>query len=467
VAKANIALDADEFYDIYGRKKTVSFFTLGCKVNQYETEAMAEIFKSLGYDVVGFDEYADVYVINTCTVTGRGDMKSRQEIRKAKKINPDSVVAVVGCYSQVASNEVLNIPEVNVVLGTKNKGEIVKLVEKAANANKVNAVEDIFKDRKFEELKISAQEGHTRAYLKIQDGCNQYCTYCIIPYARGPIRSRKPNDIFDEVKRLRDNGYKEVVLTGIHVASYGKDLENVDLLDIIKMIHEIEGIERIRLSSIEPTFLTEDFVREVSLLPKFCRHYHISLQSGSDSVLKRMGRRYTTSEYKRIVERVRKYIEDVAITTDVMVGFPGETEREFNETYEFAKDIEFSKMHVFKYSRRAGTKAADYPDQIKNSVKEERSKILIKLSEECELKFYKKFLGSTLNVLFEQRTKALNDYVEGLTDNYIRVAVKSDLNIKNKILPVKLIDLKKDFAIGNIVEGGEMVERLHFLQDHK
>ncbi|MDE4541591.1 tRNA (N(6)-L-threonylcarbamoyladenosine(37)-C(2))-methylthiotransferase MtaB [Thermoanaerobacterium sp. R66] len=456
MAKANIALDADEFYDIYGRKKIVSFFTLGCKVNQYETEAMAEIFKSSGYDVVGFDEYADVYVINTCTVTGRGDMKSRQEIRKAKKINPDSVVAVVGCYSQVASNEVLNIPEVNVVLGTKNKGEIVKLVEKAANANKVNAVEDIFKDRKFEELKISAQEGHTRAYLKIQDGCNQYCTYCIIPYARGPIRSRKPNDILDEVKRLKDNGYKEVVLTGIHVASYGKDLENADLLDIIKMIHEIEGIERIRLSSIEPTFLTEDFVREVSLLPKFCRHYHISLQSGSDSVLKRMGRRYTTSEYKAIIERVRKYIKDVAITTDVMVGFPGETEKEFNETYNFVKDIQFSKMHVFKYSRRAGTKAADYPDQIKNSVKEERSKILIKLSEECELKFYRKFLGSTLNVLFEQRTKELDDYVEGLTDNYIRVAVETDLNIKNKILPVKLIDLKKDFAIGKIVEGGEI-----------
>lgn len=456
MAKANIALDADEFYDIYGRKKIVSFFTLGCKVNQYETEAMAEIFKSSGYDVVGFDEYADVYVINTCTVTGRGDMKSRQEIRKAKKINPDSVVAVVGCYSQVASNEVLNIPEVNVVLGTKNKGEIVKLVEKAANANKVIAVEDIFKDRKFEELKISAQEGHTRAYLKIQDGCNQYCTYCIIPYARGPIRSRKPNDILDEVKRLKDNGYKEVVLTGIHVASYGKDLENANLLDIIKMIHEIDGIERIRLSSIEPTFLTEDFVREVSLLPKFCRHYHISLQSGSDSVLKRMGRRYTTSEYKTIIERVRKYIKDVAITTDVMVGFPGETEKEFNETYNFVKDIQFSKMHVFKYSRRAGTKAADYPDQIKNSVKEERSKILIKLSEECELKFYRKFLGSTLNVLFEQRTKELDDYVEGLTDNYIRVAVETDLNIKNKILPVKLIDLKKDFAIGKIVEGGEI-----------
>lgn len=232
----------------------------------------------------------------------------------------------------------------------------------------------------------------------------------------------------------------------------------MDLLDIIKMIHEIEGIERIRLSSVEPTFLTEDFVREVSILPKFCRHYHISLQSGSDSVLKRMGRKYTTSEYKKIIERVRKYVEDVAITTDIMVGFPGETESEFDETYNFVKDIQFSKMHVFKYSRRAGTKAANYPDQIKNSVKEERSKILIKLSEECESEFYKRFLGSTLNVLFEQKVKELQGYVEGLTDNYIRVAVKSDLNIKNKILPVKLVDVRKDFAIGNIVEGGEMIE---------
>ncbi|WKV08827.1 tRNA (N(6)-L-threonylcarbamoyladenosine(37)-C(2))-methylthiotransferase MtaB [Thermoanaerobacterium sp. CMT5567-10] len=456
MAKANLAFNNEEFYNIYGRKKIVSFFTLGCKVNQYETEAMVEIFKNSGYDVVNFNEYADVYIINTCTVTGRGDMKSRQEIRKAKKINPDSIIAVVGCYSQVASNEVLDLPEVNVVLGTKNKGEVVKLVEKVSgDREKINAVENIFDNKKFEELKISAQEGHTRAYLKIQDGCNQFCTYCIIPYARGPVRSRKPDNILDEVKRLRDNGYKEVILTGIHVASYGKDLENINLLDIIKMIHEVDGIERIRMSSIEPTFLTEDFIKEVAHLPKFCRHYHVSLQSGSDSTLKRMGRKYTTREYSEIIDRIRKHIKDVAITTDVMVGFPGETDEEFNETFNFVKAIEFSKMHVFKYSRRAGTKAANYPDQVKNSVKEERSKLLIKLSEENEIKFYKKFIGTTLNVLFEQNVKDFEGYVEGLTDNYIRVAVKSDLKIKNNILPVKLIETKRDFVIGKMVEGGE------------
>ncbi|MDK2805573.1 tRNA (N(6)-L-threonylcarbamoyladenosine(37)-C(2))-methylthiotransferase MtaB [Thermoanaerobacterium thermosaccharolyticum] len=459
MAKANLALNNEEFYNIYGRKKIVSFFTLGCKVNQYETEAMVEIFKNSGYDVVNFNEYADVYIINTCTVTGRGDMKSRQEIRKAKKINPDSIIAVVGCYSQVASNEVLDLPEVNVVLGTKNKGEVVKLVEKVSgDREKINAVENIFDNKKFEELKISAQEGHTRAYLKIQDGCNQFCTYCIIPYARGPVRSRKPDNILDEVKRLRDNGYKEVILTGIHVASYGKDLENINLLDIIKMIHEVDGIERIRMSSIEPTFLTEDFIKEVASLPKFCRHYHVSLQSGSDSTLKRMGRKYTTSEYREIIDRIRKHIKGVAITTDIMVGFPGETDEEFNETFNFVKAIEFSKMHVFKYSRRAGTKAANYPDQVKNSVKEERSKLLIKLSEENETKFYKKFIGTALNVLFEQNVKDVEGYVEGLTDNYIRVAVKSDLKIKNKILPVKLIEAKGDFVIGKIVEGGEKNE---------
>lgn len=435
--------------------KRIAFHTLGCKVNQYETEAMIEIFKNSGYEIVDFNDVADVYVINTCTVTGRGDMKSRQEIRKAKRLNPKSVIAVVGCYSQVASKEVLQIPEVNIVAGTKNKGDLVNLVEriKIDNETKLNAVEDISKDTSFEELKISAQLGHTRAYLKIQDGCNQYCTYCIIPYARGPVRSRNPENILDEVKRLRDKGYKEIVLTGIHVASYGKDLGNLNLLDIIKMVHDVDGIERIRMSSIEPTFLTEDFIKEVSKLPKFCRHYHVSLQSGSDNTLRRMGRRYTTSEYRDIIERIRKYINDVAITTDVMVGFPGETDEEFNETYEFLKEIEFSKMHVFKYSKRKGTKAAAYPKQVKNAIKEERSKLLIKLSEENEAKFYKKFINKIMNVLFEQRVKDMDDYVEGLTDNYIRVAVKSDLSIKNKILPVKFNELKKDLVIGEIVEG--------------
>lgn len=432
--------------------KKAAFYTLGCKVNQYETEAMAELFRKSGYDIVDFDDYADVYVINTCTVTGRGDTKSRQEIRKAKKKNQDAIIAVVGCYAQIAPGEVLGIPEVNIVIGTKNKGELVKLVEELRNSkkDKINAVEDIMKQRNYEEYNILAHTGRTRAYLKIQDGCNQYCTYCIIPYARGPVRSRKPENIFDEVKRLAEEGYKEVILTGIHIASYGKDLENINLLDIIKIIHDINGIERIRLSSIEPTFLTENFIKEVSKLDKFCRHYHISLQSGSNRTLKRMGRRYTTEQYREIIERVRKHVKDVAITTDVMVGFPGETDDEFEETYRFLEEISFSKMHVFKYSKRKGTKAAEFPNQVTNSVKEIRSKRLIKLSEECERSFVEKFIGKTMNVLFEQGVKGMENYVEGLTDNYIRVAAIGDISIRNRILPVKLESIKNDLVIGKI-----------------
>lgn len=432
--------------------KKAAFYTLGCKVNQYETEAIAELFRSAGYDIVDFDDYADVYVINTCTVTGRGDTKSRQEIRKAKKKNPNAIIAVAGCYAQIAPGEVLGVPEVNIVVGTKNKGELVRLVEELRNSNKdkINAVEDIMKQRNYEEFNTFAHTGRTRAYLKIQDGCNQYCTYCIIPYARGPVRSRKPENIIEEVKRLVDEGYKEIILTGIHIASYGKDLYNINLLDIIKIVHDIDGIERIRLSSIEPTFLTENFIKEVAQLNKFCRHYHISLQSGSNRTLKRMGRKYTTEQYREIVERVRKHINDVAITTDVMVGFPGETDDEFEETYRFLEEISFSKMHVFKYSKRKGTKAAEYPDQVTNAVKEIRSKRLIKLSEECERSFIEKFIGKTLDVLFEQDVKGMKGYVEGLTDNYIRVAVAGDINIRNKILPVKIETIKKDLAIGKI-----------------
>lgn len=433
----------------------VAFHTLGCKVNQYETEAMIELFKKSGYDIVNFDEYADVYIVNTCTVTKRSDMKSRQEIRKAKRTNPDSIIAVVGCYSQVAPKEIIDMPGVNIVTGTNNKGHIVELVEKAITTDnkKINAVEDFKNHRTFDELRITTQIGHTRAYLKIQDGCNQSCTYCIIPYARGPIRSRTPKNIEDEVIKLRDKGYKEIVLAGIHVASYGNDIGNINLLDIIKMINKIDGIERIRLSSIEPTFLTEDFVKEVSHMPKFCRHYHVSLQSGSDATLKRMGRRYSTEIYKNIIDRIRKYIDDVAITTDVMVGFPGETDEEFNETYEFLKELALTKLHVFKYSKRDGTKASKYPNQIKNSIKEERSKALLQLSEKYEDEFYRRFLGRTMNVLFEQKVNGMDGFVEGLTDNYIRACVKSDLSIRNKILPVKFYDMKKDLLIGKIVEG--------------
>ncbi|AIS52174.1 threonylcarbamoyladenosine tRNA methylthiotransferase MtaB [Thermoanaerobacter kivui] len=436
----------------YGHKKAVAFYTLGCKVNQYETEVMAELFKKAGYEVVDFDEKADVYVINTCTVTSRSDMKSRQEIRKARKKNSDAVVVAVGCYVQVSPDEVFSLPEVDIAIGTKNKDKIVELVEEfIEKKEKINIVNDIMKQRKYEEFEASAYTERTRAFIKIQDGCNQYCTYCIIPYARGPVRSRKPESIIEEAKRFADLGYKEIVLTGIHIASYGKDLKNVGLLDVIKMIHEIEGIKRIRLSSIEPTFLTEEFISEISKLEKMCRHYHVSLQSGCDETLKRMGRKYTTEEYKKVIERLRQYIEDVAITTDVMVGFPGETEEEFDKTYNFLKDICFSKLHVFKYSRRKGTKAYNFPNQVPNSVKEERSKKLIELSNECEHQFMSKFIGKTLDVLFEQAVKDKEDYVEGLTDNYLRVAVNGDVNLlRNEILPVKIKEIKNDLLLGEI-----------------
>ncbi|EMT38185.1 threonylcarbamoyladenosine tRNA methylthiotransferase MtaB [Thermoanaerobacter thermohydrosulfuricus] len=452
MAKVDLTLSNEEFYERYGHKKTVAFYTLGCKVNQYETEVMAELFKKAGYEVVDFNEKADVYVINTCTVTNRSDMKSRQEIRKARKKNPDALVVAVGCYVQVSPEEAFSLPEVDIAIGTKNKDKIVELVEEFTQKNqKLSVVNNIMTQKEYEEFGVTAYTERTRAYIKIQDGCNQYCTYCIIPYARGPVRSRDPKKVLDEVKRFADSGYKEIVLTGIHIASYGKDLKNIGLLDIIKMIHEIDGIKRIRLSSIEPTFLTEEFVKEIANLPKMCRHYHVSLQSGCDETLKRMGRRYTTKEYKSVIDRLREYIKDVAITTDVMVGFPGETEEEFLKTYKFVEEICFSKMHVFKYSRRKGTRAYNFPNQVANHIKEDRSKKLIELSNRCEYKFMESFIGKTLEVLFEQPVKNMEGYVEGLTDNYLSVAVKGDRKLlRNEIFPVKIKEIKDNLLIGEI-----------------
>ncbi|MGB9780793.1 tRNA (N(6)-L-threonylcarbamoyladenosine(37)-C(2))-methylthiotransferase MtaB [Caldanaerobacter sp.] len=430
----------------------VAFYTLGCKVNQYETEVMAELFKKAGYEVVDFDEVADVYVINTCTVTSRSDMKSRQVIRKAKNKNPKATIVAVGCYVQVSPDEVFSMPEVDIVVGTKDKDKIVDLVEEfERERKKIKLVGNIMKQRVYEEFGITGYTERTRAYIKVEDGCNQYCTYCIIPYARGPVRSRKPEDVMKEVKKYADHGYKEIVLTGIHIASYGKDLGNMGLLDLIKMVHQVEGIERIRISSIEPTFLTEDVVRELASLPKMCRHYHVSLQSGCDETLKRMGRKYTTSDYREVVERLRKYIPDVAITTDIMVGFPGETDEEFEKSYKFAEEMCFAKMHVFKYSRRKGTRAYNFPNQVPNKVKEERSKKFLQLSEICERKFMERFLNKTVEVLFEQKVKGMEEYVEGLTDNYLPVAVKGRLEIlRNHIFPVKIKEIKNNLLIGEI-----------------
>ncbi|MCC0635443.1 MULTISPECIES: tRNA (N(6)-L-threonylcarbamoyladenosine(37)-C(2))-methylthiotransferase MtaB [unclassified Clostridioides] len=428
--------------------KKVAFYTLGCKVNQYETEAMLELFEKDGYEQVNSEEYADVYVINTCTVTHMSDRKSRQYIRRVKKKNPDAIIAVVGCYSQVSPEEILDIEEVNLVMGTNDRRKIVEEIRRIDASKKVSTVDDIMKVKAFEEIEISQTNGKTRAFMKIQDGCDRFCTYCIIPYARGRVRSRDIDSIVDEVKKLAKNGYKEVVLTGIHVASYGKDLKDKDikLLDVIKQINEIDAIERIRLSSVEPILFTDEFVNEVLKMEKVCPHYHLSLQSGCDETLKRMNRRYTTEEYKTIVDRLRDKIPNVAITTDVIVGFPGETNEEFKQTYNFLKEIELSQMHIFKYSPRKGTPAATMENQIDPQMKHFRSEQLLNLSKENFSKFATKFIGSELEVLFEQNIEG--NKFEGLTSNYIRVVVESDKNIQGQILKVKINDVKNEYVEG-------------------
>ncbi|SHG90934.1 tRNA (N(6)-L-threonylcarbamoyladenosine(37)-C(2))-methylthiotransferase MtaB [Tepidibacter thalassicus] len=447
--KVDLSLDAEAFYKKYGRKKTISIFTLGCKVNQYETEAMMELFKKSSYEIVDCEEYADIYVINTCTVTNMSDRKSRQFIRRAKKKNPLSIIVVVGCYSQVAPEEILDIEEVNIVMGTNDRNKIVEIVKNVDSNTKLSTVDDIMKVREFEEMQIKEVRGKTRAFLKIQEGCDRFCSYCIIPYARGPVRSRLLENIVNEVKKLSNNGFKEIVLTGIHVASYGKDLGNVNLLDVLREIHKIEGIQRIRLSSVEPLLMTDSFIKEIASMDKICPHFHLSLQSGCDETLKRMNRKYTTKQYRDIVEKIRKNIKDASITTDVIVGFPGETDKEFEVTYNFLKEIQLSQMHIFKYSPRKGTPAASMKNQVDPKVKQIRSEKLINLSKENYIKFTSKFIGEIVPVLFEQKLE--NGYYEGLTPNYIRVLVKEEEDIEGKILNVKLNKIKEEFVEGILI----------------
>lgn len=431
--------------------KKAAFYTLGCKVNQYETEAMTESFENAGYEIVDYSEFADVYIINTCTVTNMGDRKSRQIIRRARENNPEALVAVVGCYSQIAPGEVLEIPEVGLVVGTDERSRMVELVEYAMKKEeKLNMVNDIMKVREFEEMSIKSYKSRTRAFLKIQEGCDQYCTYCIIPYARGHIRSRKPDSIIAEVKELAKNGFREIVLTGIHVASYGRDLGNTSLIDIIEKVHEIDGIQRIRMSSVDPNVMTDDFIERLSYLPKICGHFHLSLQSGCDETLKRMNRKYTTGEYRKTVKKLREVFTDVAITTDLIVGFPGETDEEFQKTVDFIEEIAFSAMHVFKYSQRSGTPAAKYINQIKPQVKDARSKVITAIAEKNEEKFKKTFIGRCKSVLYEHPIHYEQSLFEGLTDNYIRVVSESQEDIRGKIIQTTLMELKEDYMTGSI-----------------
>lgn len=430
--------------------KKVAFYTLGCKVNQYETEAMIELFEKKGYINVDSEDFADIYVINTCTVTHMSDRKSRQYIRRMKKINPEAVIAVVGCYSQVSPEEILDIEEVNLVMGTNDRRTIVEKIEKVTANSKISTVDDIMKVKEFESIEISQTNGKTRAFIKIQDGCDRYCTYCIIPYARGRIRSRNIEDIVEEIKMLAKNGYKEVVLTGIHVASYGKDLDDgSNLLTVLKRVHAISGIDRIRMSSVEPKLFDENFVDEICKLDKLAPHYHLSLQSGCDETLKRMNRRYTTDEYMHIVNILRDRIPGVSITTDVIVGFPGESNEEFSKTLNYLRELKLMHTHIFKYSPRKGTPAASMDNQVDSQTKNLRSATLLSLCTTNFKNFVEKFKDKKLRVLVEEIDK--DGYYEGLTDNYIRIKVKSDKDIRGDFTLVKIVDIFDDYCIGEIL----------------
>ena len=414
----------------------VGFLTLGCKVNQYETNGMIQRFKEHGYDIVEFDDKADIYIINTCTVTNMSDRKSRQFLRQAKKNNPDSVVVAVGCYVQVSKDELEQIPEIDLCLGTNDKTQIVEYVEKYIDEkNKKEELDNILYDANFEDFGSVTYTEKTRAVIKVQDGCDRFCSYCIIPFARGKVRSRKPESVIQEIKEIAKSGIKEVVVTGIHVASYGRDFkEDYRLIDLLEEINKIDGIERIRLGSIEPLLITEDFMERLIKLEKVCHHFHLSLQSGCTETLKRMNRRYTAEEFEVIVERLRKYYQDVILTTDIIVGFPNETEEEFECTYEYLKKINFYKMHVFKYSPRKGTKASEMPEQIPGDIKEIRSKRLLELSDNNETRFLDSYIGKTVEVLFEECDE--QGYYKGHTANYIMVKVKSEEDLSNKIVNV-------------------------------
>lgn len=429
-------------------KYTVSFTTLGCKVNQFETEAMTEILEREGFTVTTDRENSDIYIINTCAVTKESERKSRQFINRAKRINPNAIVVAVGCSVQLNSDKLNEETQVDIVIGTKNKGNIAKIIKDKINNNHINTSVDKFKgSEEFEELKITTVHDKTRANIKIQDGCNRFCSYCIIPYVRGPIRSRNHDDIIEEVKNIASNSYKEIVINGIHISSYGAERKDKDaLINLIEDINKICGIERIRLGSLEPGIVTEDFARRISHVEKACHHFHLSLQSGSDSVLNRMNRKYTSSEYKKGVETLRNYMPDSGITTDIIVGFPGETDDEFEETCQFVKDIGFSRIHVFKYSIREGTRAADMTDQISDKIKACRSKTLIELGEMISSDFMNKFIGKTVSVLVE--TEKGENLYEGYSSNYLKIMIKSNIDIKNMILNINIIKVCNDYLFG-------------------
>ena len=422
--------------------KKAALHNLGCKVNAYETEAMQEMLEQAGYEIVPFKEGADVYVINTCTVTNIADRKSRQMLHRARKLNPEAVVVAAGCYVQTQGEREID-PCIDIVIGNNHKKDLVRILreyEENREKDRAGEIGDINMTKEYESLHLTRTGEHTRAYIKVQDGCNQFCTYCIIPYARGRVRSREMQDVEQEVRTLAGNGYQEVVLTGIHLSSYGIDFDGQrHLIELIRAVHEIEGIRRIRLGSLEPGIVTEEFAEALASMPKICPHFHLSLQSGCDAVLKRMNRKYTSGEYYKKCRILRKYFDAPALTTDVIVGFPGETEAEFQESYDFVDKVDFYETHIFKYSKREGTKAASMPDQVDEQIKAQRSARLIELGEKKRKAYEKKFIGRTVEVLVEEDAVIGGKNVQtGHTKEYIKIALDSEENLRNCIVNVQI-----------------------------
>lgn len=421
--------------------KKAALHNLGCKVNSYETEAMQQLLVDAGYEIVPFSEVADVYVINTCSVTNMADRKSRQMLHRARKQNPQAVVVAAGCYVQTKEAEAINDNAIDILIGNNKKHELIQQINEFVDKKEcVDAVIDINeKGQKFEELFLSHTAEHTRAFIKVQDGCNQFCSYCIIPYARGRVRSRELDSVLEEVRHLAMQGYQEIVLTGIHLSSYGVDCDD-SLLHLIQEVHKIDGINRIRLGSLEPKIVTEEFVKELSVLPKVCPHFHLSLQSGCDETLKRMNRKYTTEEYKTGCQLLRRYFANPAITTDVIVGFPGETENEFAMTKNFLEEIHFYEMHIFKYSKREGTRAAVMEEQVPEQIKTERSTQLLALEEKMSKEYRERYINTIQEVLFEETTQIFGEnYFVGYTKEYVKVAIQSEDDLTNCIRSGKII----------------------------
>ncbi len=431
--------------------KKISFCTLGCKVNQYETEAVIKLFKDRGYEISDFDEICDVYLINTCTVTAMGERKSRQMIHRAHAKNPDALIAVMGCYSQISPETVAKIEGVALVLGTSERQLAPDMVEEYfRNREKTKRINDIMKKKDYEELWISSYEDKTRAFVKIEDGCTEFCSYCIIPYARGPVRSREPENIKKEAETLAMEGYREIVLTGIHLGSYGRDLEGQSLIDAVKAVHSVDAIRRIRIGSVEPRTLSEEFINELKALPKVCPHFHISLQSGCERTLKAMNRKYTLNQYREAVHNLRQAFDNPAITTDIIAGFPDESEKDFADSLEFMKEIRFSEAHIFPYSPRKGTKAAQMDGQIDKKIKNARAKEMIAVSEALHCEYMEQNIGCEAEVLFE-RCIGGNVY-EGHMANYITVRARSDDNISHKFAKVRLSAIEGGHIIGEIIK---------------